>query len=268
MNRTRRVFVLVLVMALSGLLAGCLERSEPVAFLGSAVVSGPAPLDVSFNLSYSEHTRGRPMEYQILFGDNSTPATGDDLGIAVHHTYATEGTYVAELTLTDDRGRMDRDRLTITVSATGPVVGTDVGNTAPDFTASTTDGDQITLSDYLGQVVLLDFWGAWCSPCRRSMPRLDEFAQTYGLGGLVVIVVSTDTSKQSAVDYLAGRGYDDFVSVWEPGGKHTPLALQYGVLGGGPVGIPHSFLIDRQGVIRFAGHPTVELEPAMIEALL
>jgi len=268
MRRTSRSLRTTAILALTAVLAGCFEGSTPVAFLGSAVVSGPAPLDVSFNLSYSEHTRGLPMTYRLDFGDGSDAATGSELDVAVHHTYASGGRFVAELTLTDDQGRVDSDRLAITVSADGPPVGTNVGETAPGFTASTTDGGEIALDDYRGRVVLLDFWGAWCSPCRRSMPRLDEFAETYGPAGLVVIIVSTDTSQQSSIEYLTDNGYDRFVSVWEPGGKSTPIALEYGVLGGGPVGIPHSFLIDRQGVIRFAGHPSRDLEEVMIEALL
>jgi peroxiredoxin len=268
MRRLRLLALAAVVLGLAAALGGCFGGSNPVAILASAVVSGPAPLDVSFNLSYSEHTRGLPMEYSLAFGDETAPATGTDLDIAVHHTYEVGGTYVAELTLTDDQGARDTDRLTITVSQNGPPIGTDVGQTAPDFTAPTTAGGEVTLSDSRGSVVLLDFWGTWCSPCKRSMPHLDDLARTYGPDGLVVIIVSTDTVEQSSIDYLAGKGYDDFISVWEPGGKHTPVALLYGVLGGGDVGIPHTFLIDKQGVIRFAGHPLLDLTETMIEALL
>lgn len=249
-------------------LAGCFRGSNPIAVLASAAVSGPAPLDVSFNLSYSEHPRGRAMEYTLSFGDASSPATGADLGLAVHHMYDTGGTYVATLTLTDDHGAQGIDRLTITVSQDGPAVGTDVGNTAPDFTAHTTDGGEITLSETRGSAVLLDFWGEWCSPCRRSMPRLDALVQAYGTEGLVAILISTDPVEQATIDYLTDNGYEDFVSVWEPGGKYTPVAQLYGVLSGGSVGIPHTFLIDRQGVIRFRGHPVLDLTDSMIEALL
>jgi len=268
MRRTRFASLVAILCALAALLSGCFGGSNPIAILAAAVISGPAPLEVSFNLSYSEHTRGRPMEYSLNFGDGTDPATGDDLGLAVRHTYETGGTFVAELTLTDDENVRDTDRLTITVSQDGPPIGTDVGQTAPDFTASTTDGGEIRLSDFRGSVVLLDFWGAWCSPCKKSMPQLDEFARAYAADGLVVVLVSTDTAEQSSIDYLFDRGYDDFVSVWEPGGKYTPIALQYGVLGGSGVGIPHTLLIDRQGVIRFRGHPTLDLTASMIEALL
>ncbi len=249
-------------------LAGCFRGSKPIAVLASAAVSGPAPLDASFNLSYSEHPRGRPMEYTLHFGDGSDPATGSDLGIAVHHVYDAGGTYVATLTLTDDQSAQGIDRLTITVSQDGPPVGTDLGDTAPDFTAHTTDGGEISLSETRGSVVLLDFWGEWCGPCRRSMPHLDALVRAYEAEGLVAILISTDAVEQTTIDYLEANGYRNFISVWEPGGKYTPVAQLYGVLSGGSVGIPHTFLIDRQGVIRFRGHPTLELTEWMIEALL
>jgi peroxiredoxin len=257
-----------IAVALLIALAGCFRASNPIAVLASAVVSGPAPLDVSFNLSYSEHPRGRPMEYTLNFGDGSDTAIGSDLGLAVHHVYDTGGTYVATLTLIDDQGSQGIDRLTITVSQDGPPVGTQVGDTAPDFTAHTTDGGEITLSGFRDSVVLLDFWGEWCGPCRQSMPRLDALLQTYGSEGLVAILISTDPVEQATIDYLADHGYEDFMSVWEPGGKYTPVAQLYGVLSGGSVGIPHTFLIDRQGVIRFRGHPILDLADSMVEGLL
>jgi len=264
----RRISFLLICAALLAVLSGCFRPTGPVAILASAVVSGTAPLDVSFNLSYSEHPRGRPMTYELDFGDGTEGATGANLGLAVHHTYADGGTYVARLTLTDDEGEQDIDRLSITVSQDGPPEGTNVGNTAPDFTAHTTDGGELTLSDLRGSVVLLDFWGAWCTPCKQSMPHLEDLVQTYGSQGLVAVLVSTDPAEQTSADYLADHGYDDFISVWEAGGKYTRIALLYGVLGGGGVGIPHTFLIDRQGVIRFRGHPTLDLTDSMIEALL
>jgi peroxiredoxin len=268
MRLIRTVVVSSVALALLVGLTACFGPSNPVAILSAAVISGPAPLDVSFNLSYSEHTDNRPMTYELDFGDGSDPATGTELFIAIHHAYEEGGIYDAVLTLTDDQGARDTDRLTITVSQDGPPIGNGIGETAPDFTAHTTDGDEITLSDFRGSVVLLDFWGEWCSPCRRSLPHLEELLEAFGPQGLVVILVSTDVAEQSSIDYLADNGYDDFVSVWEPGGKFTRLALLYGVLGDSGVGIPHTFLIDRQGVIRFRGHPTLDLTASMVEALL
>jgi len=248
-------------------LSGCLFQPDPIAVLASSVVSGPAPLTIDFDLSYSTHPKGRPLTYALDFGDGSDPAAGTEFGIIVRHTYEEGGVYEAILTVTDDDGRQATASLTITVSAEGPEEGIEVGTTAPDFTAPTTDGGEFTLSDARGQVVLLDFWGAWCTPCKKSLPHLAELLATYGEDGVIGVLISTDTAEQDSIDFLAQNGFTDFVSVWEPGGRFTPLAELYGVLSGGSVGIPHTFVLDRQGVIRWVGHP-LDLLPTIVESFL
>jgi len=249
-------------------LSGCqLFQVDPIAILSSTAVSGPAPLTLNFDLSYSMHPKGRPLSFELDFGDGSDPTAGTEFGIIVPHTYEAPGVFDAVLTVTDDKGGQAAAALTITVSDEGPPEGTEVGMTAPDFTASTTDGGEFTLSDAEGQVVLLDFWGAWCTPCKLSLPHLDELVAAYGDEGLVAVLVSTDAVEQDAIDFLAQNGFTQFVSIWEPGAKYTRIAEMYGVLSGGPVGIPHTFVLDRQGVIRWVGHPK-NLLPAIVEALL
>lgn len=248
-------------------LSGCLFRADPIAILASSVISGPAPLAISFDLSYSMHPKSRPLSFVLDFGDGAEPNSGTEFGIIVHHTYEDGGVYTAVLTVTDDAGGQATASLTITVSDEGPPAGIQVGMTAPDFTAHTTDGSEFTLSDARGQVVLLDFWGAWCTPCKKSLPHLDELVATYGADGVRAVLVSTDAVEQDSIDYLAENGYTDFDSVWEPGGKYTRIAELYGVLSGGSVGIPHTFVLDRQGVIRWIGHP-LNLQADFVESLL
>ncbi|MGD1097297.1 MAG: TlpA disulfide reductase family protein [Bryobacteraceae bacterium] len=110
---------------------------------------------------------------------------------------------------------------------------------APDFTARSSSGLEVRLSDYKGKVVLLNFWASWCPPCRTEMPWFSEFQQTYGSQGLAVIgvsladvwpvpAVSMDTSK---ILYPLVVGHED-------------LAKRYGV-----TSLPATLLIDRQGRI-------------------
>jgi peroxiredoxin len=249
-------------------LSGCqLFQVDPIAILSSTAVSGPAPLTIDFNLSYSMHPKGRPLSYELDFGDGSDLAAGTEFGIIVPHTYEAPGTFNAVLTVSDDNDRQASTSLTITVSDDGPPEGTEIGMTAPDFTAPTTDGGEFTLSEARGQVVVLDFWGAWCTPCKKSLPHLDDLVTTYGEDGLIGVLVSTDEVEQDTIDFLAQNGYTDFISIWEPGAKYTPIAELYGVLSGGPVGIPHTFVLDRQGVVRWVGHPS-NLFSEIVEALL
>ncbi len=255
------------LVLLMGMLFGCSDADKPLVLLSAPVVSGPAPLDVSFDLSHSEIPQGTPLHYTLDFGDGSAPATGTDLDLIVHHTYEVAGTFTAHLTVTDADGHQGESSLVITVSDDGPPVGTSVGMTAPDFTAHTTDGGEITLSDYRGQVVILEFWGAWCAPCKASMPHLQDLYDSYHSRGLVVITVSTDQEEQDTIDFLNDNGYTDFISVWEPGGKYgSPITKLYGV--DSPlVGIPRTYVLDRQGVIRYVGHP-MNLTDEFIQGLL
>jgi len=75
-----------------GLLSGCggLD-SEPVAVLMSDVVTGSAPLEIGFNLSFSHHTGNEDMHFELDFGDGSNVISGIELGIIMHHTYEDAG---------------------------------------------------------------------------------------------------------------------------------------------------------------------------------
>ena len=259
------VYFLALIAAL---LAGCtMTPTDPVAVLTSDKVTGSAPLDVGFNLSFSNHPKGKDMSFELDFGDGSTPISGIEFGIILHHTYEASGTYTASLLLIDEDGRSATDTLTITVDDVGPIEGLAIGNTAPDFEGSLTSGGEMRLSDYRGNVVILDFWGSWCNPCKSSMPHFDDLVTRYGSQGLVVITVSTDVSEQDTINFLASKGLTQFVSVWEPGGKNgNPIDLLYDV-----TVYPRTFVLDRQGVIRFTsiGFPSSPpLTDAMLESLL
>lgn len=251
-----------MLMVASGI-AGCLGNRAAIAVLSAPVISGPAPLEVSFDLSYSEDPEGDAISYLLDFGDGSEPEEGDNFNIIVRHTYHTGGVFIATLTVIDARGKQAIDNQTITVNDVGPPVGLTVGKSAPYFTAYTTDGGEITLSDNRGLVVLLDFWGVWCPPCKSRMPHLKDLYDLYSSRGLVVILVSTDPDEQDTIDFLDKNNYTDFISVWEPGGKSgNPIKQLYEVKS-----FPYTFLLDRQGVIRYVGHPD-DLSMKMIEGLL
>lgn len=256
------MITVLLLLATVGF-SGCFHNRALIAVLNAPVVTGPAPLDVAFDLSYCRDPASSPLSYLLDFGDGSDPTTGEDFNFIIHHTYEVGGTFTCQLTVTDAEGNRAIDQLTITVDEIGPPVGLLVGDAAPDFTSSTTDGKEISLSDYRGYIVLLDFWGAWCPPCRARMPHLQDIYDQFSARGLVIILISTDQKKQDAIDFLTSHGYTDFVSVWEPGYKsQNPIARLYQVKC-----FPHTFLLDRQGVIRYVGHPD-HLETGLLEAIL
>ncbi|MBN1859327.1 redoxin domain-containing protein [Candidatus Bipolaricaulota bacterium] len=246
-------------------LSACLGIQDPQAALTAAITSGSAPLESGFNLSCAVVPAGEPFEAVLGFGDGSEPVSAASLFTIVRHTYRIGGVYEAVLIVTDERGRQDQASLMITVSEEGPPVGVMPGMTAPDFTAHTTDGDLVTLSDLRGSVVVLDFWGAWCTPCKKSLPHLQNLLDAYGDEGLLCVLVSTDEIEQDSIEYLADEGFEEFISVWEPGGKRaSPITILYEM---DDQPIPRSFILDRRGVIRYVGHPTdigaTEIEPLL-----
>jgi peroxiredoxin len=70
---------------------------------------------------------------------------------------------------------------------------------AADFTLQDINGKTITLSDYRGKVVLLEFWATWCPPCRASVPGLEKIYKAYEEKGLVVLAVSMDDGDWPSV---------------------------------------------------------------------
>lgn len=111
-----------------------------------------------------------------------------------------------------------------------------------DFTASLLDGTTIRLSDYRGQVVMLNFWATWCPPCRREMPMLQTIADRYQ--EFVILAVNdaeTPEQIQPFVDRLGLR----FPIVLD---ETEQLQRMFRVMG-----YPTSIFIDREGRI-FATH--------------
>ena len=261
--RQRWILTFVLFSLAAGFI-GCTLNRAPLAILSASSISGAAPFEASFDLSHSCDPDDDPLSYTLDFGDGSEPISGTSFHLVIHHTYDVSGIFVTELTVIDSEGNQATDQLTITVDGEGPAVGLNVGKTAPDFPAHTTDDEEeITLSEYRGEVVLLDFWGAWCSPCRARMPHLQDLYDEYAEEGFVVFLVSTDRDRQDASHFLSSNGYTDFVSVWEPGYKsQNPIAELYQV-----DRFPYTFLLDRQGVIRYVGHPD-GLPSVLIKSLL
>lgn len=121
---------------------------------------------------------------------------------------------------------------------------------APDFTLMNLDGDFTTLSDLRGNVVVIDFWATWCSPCLKSFPNLHGVVERNKDEGVVLLLVSLDKTAKRARNYLVENGYATDNVLWESLDASREVKDLFGV-----VGIPRTFIIDREGFIQHTGHP-------------
>ena len=119
--------------------------------------------------------------------------------------------------------------------------GPEVGKLAPDFTLTGLDGQEVSLSAFRGQPVLLNFWAIWCGPCRMEMPLLQDMYEKWSGEGLVFLAVNLQEDPARVKEFIAEAGYT-FPILLSPGNE-VPLA--YNVRG-----IPATFFIDADGVIR------------------
>jgi peroxiredoxin len=118
-----------------------------------------------------------------------------------------------------------------------------VGKPAPSFTLQNRTGADISLNDFKGKYVLLDFWASWCGPCREKIPFLKEMYERYHQKGLEVITISLDTDRAA---WLLAMAEDNFsgINLNESKGWESSIAKDYGIRA-----IPAAFLINREGII-------------------
>ncbi len=85
--------------------------------------------------------------------------------------------------------------------------GVEVSKKAPDFTLKEASGKRLSLSDYKGKVVLLNFWATWCGPCKEEIPWFIQFEKEYGSQGFTVLGVSMDDDGWNVINpYVAQHG--------------------------------------------------------------
>lgn len=134
-----------------------------------------------------------------------------------------------------------------------------VGGTAPDFTQQTPEGEDLSLSDLRGKVVLVDFWASWCGPCRRENPNVKRVYDTYHEQGFEILGVSLDRTKDRWLKAIADDGLP-WPHVSDLQGWKNAAAVLYSVSS-----IPHTILLDRDGKIIARGLRGPQLEAKLAE---
>lgn len=108
----------------------------------------------------------------------------------------------------------------------------------PDFTLSTIEGKKLSLSDFRGKIVFLNFWASWCTPCREEMPSMEKLYQEFKNNNFVVLAVNVKDRKRDAASFVKEIKISYPVAL-DPDGQ---VGLLYGAWG-----LPTTYLIGPQG---------------------
>jgi peroxiredoxin len=120
-----------------------------------------------------------------------------------------------------------------------------LGNLRPDFRLGSNQGEPVSVADFSGKTILINFWATWCGPCRQEMPMLMDLQRDYESAGLQVIGIALDDA-QSVRRFVEtyGISYPILVGSEDVFATSTAYGNDEGVL-------PYSVLVDKTGVVRW-----------------
>ena len=119
------------------------------------------------------------------------------------------------------------------------------GQSAPDFALKSSTGENLRLSEYRGDVVMINFWATWCGPCRQEMPLLDELYNRYERVGFNLLGVNIDDDSRRAMQMIEELGVD-FPVLFD---DRKEVSKLYEV-----EAMPVTVLVDREGNVRYVHH--------------
>ena len=138
------------------------------------------------------------------------------------------------------------------------------GDPAPACVLAVLDGGRaVSLAEYRGQVVYLDFWASWCGPCRESFPFMNELQRELAGKGLQILAVSVDKTAEDARRFLARYPAQFTVALDAAAACPTAFQLQ---------GMPSSYIIDQSGTVRavhagFRNRDRAEIRQQLLDVL-
>ena len=119
------------------------------------------------------------------------------------------------------------------------------GQSAPDFVLKSSAGNNLRLSEYRGDVVMINFWATWCGPCRQEMPLLDDLYGRYERVGFTLLGVNIDDDSRRAMKMIEELGVTFPVLFDESKDVSKLYAVE---------AMPVTILVDREGTVRHVHH--------------
>jgi peroxiredoxin len=126
-----------------------------------------------------------------------------------------------------------------------PALAVSSSSPAPDFTLQSNSGKAVNLSQYKGQVVMINFWATWCGPCRQEMPLLESIYKKYHKMGFTLLGVNVEPDSEPAQAWLKQTPVS-FPVLFD---KQSKVSTLYKVSG-----MPSTVIVDRKGNVRVIHH--------------
>ncbi len=136
-----------------------------------------------------------------------------------------------------------------------------IGEPAPAYTAQQMNGTPVSLADHKGEVVLLNVWATWCKPCRQEIPALDSLQREFGARGFRVAGVSIDVITDTIAIAGFARELGASSTLWLDADDKVSSTFR-------AIGVPSTYLIERDGVLRWRHMGPVKATDPTLRAVL
>lgn len=209
-----------------------LATSETLTVIDATTSTALAAVRLPATQLYTVQVTGTPGEFRmkVVLSSATTSLTAETAVVPTVQAGDQNSPVLSSLT----------DLAQQSVNAGASIADSKVRQIAPDFTVTTLEGQTLKLSDLRGKVVLLNFWGTWCGPCRREMPDLQALYSQYGDVDFVILGLAV-RDKQAAVAAFRDENKLTFLLALDDANAVT---LQYAI-----PGQPSTFVIGKDGTI-------------------
>lgn len=130
-----------------------------------------------------------------------------------------------------------------------------VNSKAPAFTLPALSGKSVSLNSFKDKVVYINFWASWCGPCKEEFPKLEELAARYSGSGLIILAINQDKTRSGMQEFLDRNPISgsNMIVLTDP---DFSVISSYG-----PRAMPTSFILDKEGVVRYIHFGFSESDP-------